>query len=101
MSIQRFVGAVACVLCVAATGGAAAASGGSAVQPYVVMLKPEVQDVPAQARRLSDAAGGQLGRVYSNAIKGFSVRMTPAAAERMRQDPMVSGVEADAPVSTQ
>lgn len=101
MSIQRFVSAVACVLCAVTTNVAAAAQGAGSVQPYVVMLKPEVQDVPAQARRLTEAAGGQLGRVYSNAIKGFSVHMTPAAAERMRQDAMVSGVEADAPVSTQ
>ena len=101
MQIRRFVSVVFWVLCGTAGCAAAGAQGARALQPYVVMLKPEVQDVPAQARRLTDAAGGQLGRVYRNAIKGFSVHMTPAAAERMRQDPMVSGVEADAPVSTQ
>ena len=68
---------------------------------YVVMLKPDVKDVPAQARRLTDAAGGKLGHVYQSSIKGFSVQMSAEAAQKMRLDPLVSDIEADSVVRTQ
>jgi subtilisin len=68
---------------------------------YVVMLKPDVTDVTAQAQRLTKAAGGKLGHVYQSSIKGFSVQMSAEAAQRMRSDPSVRAVEADAVVRTQ
>lgn len=71
------------------------------LKSYVVTLKPDVRDVPAQARRLTEAAAGKLGHVYQSSIKGFSVQMSPEAAQIMRRDPVVSDIEVDSPVSTQ
>jgi hypothetical protein len=71
------------------------------LQSYVVTLKPDVQDVPAQARRLSEAASGKLGHIYQSSLRGFSVQMTPEAAQIMRRDPVVSDIEVDSPVRTQ
>lgn len=68
---------------------------------YIVTLKPEHTDVAAHARRLVTAEGAQLGHVYQSALRGFSVQMTPQAAERMRRDAAVLAVELDAPVRTQ
>ena len=62
---------------------------------YIVTLRPEVQDVATQANRLATAAGGQLGRVYTSAIRGFSIEMSSQAAENMGLDPMVLNIEAD------
>ncbi len=68
------------------------------VNSYIVTLKPHVSDVSAEARRLSEAVGAQLGQVYASSLKGFSVQMSAQAAERMRLDSAVQAIEADAPV---
>jgi hypothetical protein len=68
------------------------------VNSYIVTLKPHVTDVSAEARRLSDAVGAQLGHVYASSLKGFSAQMSAQAAERMRLDGAVQAIEADAPV---
>jgi subtilisin family serine protease len=54
-----------------------------------------VADAPGLARSMVSAAGGQLGFVYEHAIKGFSARLTPAAADAISRNPNVALVEAD------
>ena len=61
---------------------------------YIVLL--EGDDDP-QAVGLETAAlfGGQLNHVYERAVRGFSIRLPEAAAQRLANDPRVRLVEED------
>ena len=65
---------------------------------YVVVLKDDA-DPDTESIRLSRDHGGVRGQVYRRAIKGFSVSMTEAEAQRMADDPRVEFVEEDAVVT--
>jgi aqualysin 1 len=52
----------------------------------------------AVAANLANAHGGAVGRIYRNALLGFSVRMPEAAARRMSLDERVAFVEEDGTV---
>jgi subtilisin family serine protease len=65
---------------------------------YVVMLQPDVTDVPGVATRLAHLHGGRLGYVYSHAIDGFSIEIDRAGALAIAADPRVALVEQDAVV---
>jgi subtilisin family serine protease len=52
----------------------------------------------AVAANLANAHGGSVGRIYRNALLGFSVRMPEAAARRMSLDERVAFVEEDGTV---
>lgn len=52
--------------------------------------------VSAEAGDLTDRYGGEVRRVYSAALRGFSVRMTEAQAKRLAADPAVRYVEQNA-----
>src|SRR5215217_6346780 len=54
---------------------------------YIVVLTDDVADVPGLAQRLANAHGGRLGFVYSDVLKGFSVHLSPAAAEALADSP--------------
>lgn len=58
---------------------------------YVVVLDDAVTDPGGVGRR----TGGELGHVYSSALKGFSVSLTPRAAEALARDRRVRSVELD------
>lgn len=62
---------------------------------YIVVFNNGVADAPGLARRLVTESAGQLGFVYEYAIKGFSARLSPAAAEALARNPNVELVEAD------
>lgn len=62
---------------------------------YIVVFNRGVADAPGLARRLVNASGGQLGFTYEHAIKGFSARLSPAAADAISRNPNVEMVEAD------
>ncbi len=96
------------VLAAALSQGCAVGASADVVKPaaaaqrsFIVLLQAGTTDVPAQARRLTQMAGGQLGTVYQSAVKGFVVQMSDEAASRLRQDPLVLSVEPDAPVRLQ
>ena len=64
---------------------------------YIVVLKDDVEDVHGLARDLT-ARGGELGYVYTEALRGFSVRGNEAMAAALSRNPNVSYVEEDSVV---
>jgi len=68
---------------------------------YIVVLKDNVDDVDAEALRLTRDFDGDLngGHTYTRALKGFSVRMPEARAAKLADDPRVAFVEEDGIVS--
>ena len=82
----------------ATAGPAAAAPPSSPLGSYIVTLGPG--DVPSQVAALATARlGGRVGHVYTAAMKGFSVTLPAALADRLSTLPGVVAVEADQPVS--
>src|SRR5918999_487560 len=77
--------------------------------PYIVVFKADAVRSAAEphsqrplvaeaARELARAHGGDVSFVYQHALKGFAVRLTPARAEALADDPRVAYVEPDAVV---
>ncbi|SDH88538.1 S8 family peptidase [Nonomuraea jiangxiensis] len=69
-------------------------------ETYIVELNPRLrstaqENAQAQVNRLN----GRLIGVYEHAFKGYTARLTPAAAEELRKTPNVLSVEPDAVVS--
>jgi subtilisin family serine protease len=62
---------------------------------YIVVLKPEVRDVPGLARGLVDGAGGTLKFTYTAALPGFAADLPEQAVEALRRNPNVAYVEPD------
>lgn len=81
------------------TGGIAgpAATAASPESSYVVVLRDGADPVTVATGHV-DRHGGSLGHVYQHALRGFSVRLTPAGADALRRDPRVRSVETDHPV---
>jgi subtilisin family serine protease len=68
---------------------------------YIVVFNNEVEDVEREAERIIVEHGGDRvqQKTYSNALKGFSVRMPEAQARKVAEDPRVEFVEEDQVVS--
>ncbi len=62
---------------------------------YVVVLPGTVADAAAATGRLEREGGFQAGLRYSAAIKGFAASLSPAQAERLRNDPDVDYLAPD------
>jgi len=62
---------------------------------YVVVLREDTPDVAAAARAQAKAAGAQVGRLYTHALRGYVLRGSEAAAQRLLDDPRVKYVEED------
>jgi subtilisin family serine protease len=77
--------------------GAAAAPSGTA--GYIVVLDNSVASPASVAREQSSKFGGRLGHVYSHALKGYSVTLTPTAAAKLATDSRVAYVERDGVVT--
>jgi subtilisin family serine protease len=60
---------------------------------YIVVLRPDVQDVVAVARNLVGTHGGSYDRVYTHALKGFAATMPEGVARALAASPLVSYVE--------
>lgn len=58
----------------------------------VLIREKNVKDVAA---RLAGRHGGKVDKVYSSAVTGFSMRMSPAQALALSRDPRVKYVEED------
>jgi subtilisin family serine protease len=67
---------------------------------YIVTFKSTaaVPDLPAQASAM--AGNGQVHFTYSRVLRGFTVSLPPAAAQALRNHPLVESVEQDVTVST-
>ena len=72
------------------------ARGGQAIpDQYVVVFNDGVRDAPGLAKQLANAHGGTVQHTYQHAIKGFSARMSAAAASALARNPNVKYVEQD------
>ncbi|WP_041441174.1 S8 family peptidase [Thermomonospora sp. CIF 1] len=80
-------------LTAAPSASAAAQTGG-----YIVVLKDGAEPSSVAAEQ-TKARGGTLRHVYRSALKGYSARLTAAAAARLAKDPRVQSVEPDREVS--
>jgi subtilisin family serine protease len=61
---------------------------------YIVTLKdPSPEAVAPTADALTDQHGGEVERVYTSAIQGFSAHMSAADAASLAADPSVASVE--------
>jgi subtilisin family serine protease len=75
---------------------------GSIKDSYIVVLDDDAvakANVTATADALAVRFGGAVQESFSSTIKGFSVRMTQAQAERLAADPIVASVSQDKKVS--
>ncbi len=73
---------------------------------YIVVLEeaPLLEtstSVETVASALSNKHRGKPDKIYSNALKGYSVEMTETAALKLAEDPLVKYVEEDAIVESQ
>lgn len=62
---------------------------------YIVTFRNGVSDAPGLARSLAATHGGELGYVYTSALRGFSGRFTAQAASALQRNPNVADVELD------
>jgi subtilisin family serine protease len=68
-------------------------------EQYIVVLNEDVEDVEAVADELSLKHAGLREHTYTNALKGFSVKMSEGMAKKLAEDPLVAWVEEDGEVS--
>ncbi len=61
---------------------------------YIVVVHPQ-DDPDAIAAASAQIGGGRIRRVYRHAVRGFSMTMPEAAAQRVARDPRVAYVEQD------
>ena len=66
---------------------------------YIVVLEDRVEQPAAVADELVTKVRGRKDRVFEHALKGFSARMSPRAAEELANDPRVQYVEEDGEVT--
>lgn len=67
---------------------------------YIVVFRNDVQDPSALSDALVRQAGGTVHFRYAHALKGFAATLPAAAVAGIRNNPMVSLIEADGIVST-
>lgn len=73
----------------------AAAEAGVERVGYIVTFRDGVTDVPGLARAMAASNGGEIGYIYTSALKGFSVQLPGRAAEALARNPNVAMVELD------
>jgi subtilisin family serine protease len=83
-----------------AAGAPQTAAPAEVPQDFIVVLDDSFTgSVPAVAEEHARATNGRVGFIYEHALKGFVLRIAPAAAEQLaRRDHRIAFVEADAPV---
>lgn len=67
---------------------------------YIVMFRDDVQNPSAVTDQLIAQVGGTVHYRYAHAIRGFAATLPAAAVAGIRNNPMVSLVEADGIMST-
>lgn len=63
---------------------------------YIVQLRDDVQNPRAISAAIASAAGGSIRKIYTRAIKGFSIQIPDAAAAALARNPTVLRVEQNA-----
>ena len=68
---------------------------------YIVILSDDMEEMQETStegvvERLTASFGGEIDKVFTSAVIGYSVKMSPEAAELLSQDPQVKYVEEDA-----
>lgn len=87
-------------LALLATPAPASATAGE-VRSYIVELNPKLRSAPqAAAEEQVSQARGELVGVYEHAFKGYTAKLTDAAAAALKKNPNVLSVEPDAVVTT-
>ncbi|MGI5284130.1 S8 family peptidase [Nonomuraea polychroma] len=66
---------------------------------YIVQLNPAMRAPRGVAQDQVSQHGGELIGVYEHAFKGYTARLSAAAAERLKRNPNVLTVEPDAEVT--
>jgi subtilisin family serine protease len=81
----------------ASAGAASAAPHKGAVVPdrYIVVFKPGTDGPAKRAQKLTDEHGGRLDHTYTQALKGFSARLSDQAVKQLRSEPAVKSIEPD------
>lgn len=93
--MRRILISAALLLGVAAPAIASSAEAARPRSSFIVVLRPDTADVPGVAAALAATARGELGFVYEDALKGFSIVATDAAAAGLARNPRVAYVERD------
>jgi hypothetical protein len=104
--MTRSIVAAMCVLLAVAAPSAAGSTADSERRSYIVVLEPDSARsegdsrsnrplVRALAQQLAESHEGALAHVYQHALKGFSVELTEAQADRLAGHPLVASVEPD------
>ncbi|MFQ5523737.1 MAG: S8 family serine peptidase [Acidimicrobiia bacterium] len=83
----------------ASAGASVAVPAADAPQRVIVVLDDTVPNPAAAAAEIAAAHRGQVGFVYSSALKGFSATLPAKAAAAVQRDPRVVSVEPDQVVS--
>jgi subtilisin family serine protease len=89
------VGLVMVAATVALVGVSSTGAAPQARTTYIVLLDPSVSDPGAVGGRQAARFGGALDRVYSHAIKGFTITLPEQAAPALARIPGVQLVEPD------
>ncbi|MDT7550694.1 MAG: hypothetical protein QOE84_3088, partial [Actinomycetota bacterium] len=84
--------ALACPAAALLPGSAASATDASS---YVVRLAPGAGSVRSVVDTLVQRYGGTVGFTYTTALRGFSVTLPQADAQRLASDPLVAAVTPD------
>jgi subtilisin family serine protease len=103
--MTRTIVAAVCVL-LAVAAPSAAGTADAERSSYIVVLEPDSARsdresnasrplVRALAQQLAESHEGALAHVYQHALKGFSVELTAAQADRLARHPLVASVEPD------
>ncbi|MFG1698107.1 S8 family serine peptidase [Nonomuraea sp. NPDC049309] len=66
---------------------------------YIVQLDPSLRAPRGAAETQVSQLGGELVGVYQHAFKGYTAKLSAAAAEKLKKDPSVLSVEPDAVVT--
>jgi subtilisin family serine protease len=68
------------------------AKGDTIADEYIVVLKAGTEEVRGLAKKLVDAASGNLKFTYSSALRGFSARIPEQALPALQHNPVVDRV---------
>ncbi|SIQ75134.1 S8 family peptidase [Micromonospora avicenniae] len=93
--MRRTVGvAMLTGIVVATLGSGATAATAQTTSDYIVVLRAGT-DAPSVAAEHARAGGASVGYVYEHALRGYSARMSDAAAARLARDSRVLFVQRD------
>ena len=66
---------------------------------YIIVLKKGTNNVSERANQMARAANGEVGRVFNNAIQGFTIKLPEQASENalnaLKNNPHVEFIEQD------